>query len=88
MQNLHDLAGKSCAGICLMHSAYEFAKLAVANRPLRESSEQCSDNKSDDLSSRPRRLLQQSNTHPNHPCCKLEEACPTSRVSLTGEDIA
>jgi hypothetical protein len=43
MQHLQDLPGESCAGICLMHSAYEFAKLAVAEHALRDSSPRSSD---------------------------------------------
>ena len=34
MQHLQDLAGASCEGMRLMHSAFEFAKLAVAKHPL------------------------------------------------------
>jgi hypothetical protein len=43
MQHLQDLAGASCAGMSLMHSAFELAKLAVAKHPLRDSNPQSSD---------------------------------------------
>jgi hypothetical protein len=38
MQHMQDLVGETCAGICLMHSTYEFAKLADAKHALRGSS--------------------------------------------------
>jgi len=45
MQPLQDLAGESCAGICLVHTVYELAKLAGAKLFLRDSSPQSSDSK-------------------------------------------
>ena len=71
MQHLQDLAAESCAGICLLHISYEFAKLAVAKHRLRDSSPQSTDSKSDALSMRPRGLLQPSHT-PHAPAVNLK----------------